>query len=101
MYNSTFRNYGGINDYILNENDKMIGGSPYSRQSGKTVDEITNQVMNNKRFTIKFYLHNDWYTNNGQSELKYLDSIVMNYLTQMIPSTTIVDIQYTYNRNHY
>ena len=100
MYNSTFNNYGGINDYILNEDDKMIGGSPYSGQSGY-IDEVTNQVLNNKRFTIKFYLHNDWYTNKGQSELKYLDSIVMNYLTQMIPSTTIVDIQYTYNPNHY
>ena len=26
-----------------------------------------------------------------------IDSIVMNYLSQMIPSTTIVDIQYIYN----
>ena len=58
------------------------------------IDESTHQIMNNKRLTIIFNLHNQWYTNEGQTEVKYLDNIVMNYLTQMIPSTTIVDIEY-------
>ena len=82
-----------VDDYILNDNEKMVGGSPYSGQTG-IIDEITNQILNNKRLTIKFYLHNKWHSEQGQCELKYLDDIVMNYLTQMIPSTTIVDIQY-------
>jgi hypothetical protein len=82
-----------VTDYILDNNEKMIGGSPYSSQTG-VVDEVTNQILNNKRFTIKFYLHDKWYSKQGQCELKYLDGIVMNYLTQMIPSTTIVDVQY-------
>ena len=82
-----------VENYILNDDEKMIGGSPYSGQSG-TIDEITNQVINNKRLTIKFYLHDKWHSEQGQCELKYLDDIVMNYLTQMIPSTAIVDIQY-------
>lgn len=81
-----------VKKYILKD-DKMIGGSPYSSQTG-TIDEITNQILNNKRLTIKFYLHEPWYTNRGQCELKYLDDIVMNYLTQMIPSTAIVEIKY-------
>ena len=81
-----------VNSYILNEDDKMIGGSPYSANA----DEVTNQILNNKRLSIKFYLHNEWHSNQGQCEIKYLDSIVMNYLTQMIPSTTIVDVEYFY-----
>lgn len=82
-----------VSGYILSNNDYMIGGSPYSAQTG-TIDEITNQVVNNKRLNIKFYLHNPWQSNKGQCEIKYLDDIVMNYLTQMIPSTSIVEIQY-------
>jgi hypothetical protein len=90
-----------VNSYILNEDDIMIGGSPYSgfksdKSKNIVVDEVTNQILNNKRFTIRFYLHNEWHSNQGQCEIKYLDSIVMNYLTQMIPSTTIVDIEYLY-----
>ena len=91
MYRATNSSMN-VEEYILND-DKMIGGSPYVAQRG-TVDEVTNQILNNKRFTIKFYLHDKWYTNKGQCELKYIDDIVMNYLTQMIPSTAIVDIQY-------
>lgn len=58
-------------------------------------DEVTDQIVNNKRLTIDFKLHTDWYTNQGQCEIKYIDDIVMNYLTQMIPSNTIVQIKYT------
>lgn len=82
--------------YKLNSDDNLIGGSPYSGQTGEKVDSITNQIVNNKRLSIRFFLHNEWHTNKGQAELKYLDDIVMNYLSQMIPSTTIVDVQYRY-----
>lgn len=58
-------------------------------------DEVTDQIVNNKRLTIDFKLHGYWYTNQGQCEIKYIDNIVMNYLTQMIPSNTIVQIRYT------
>ena len=112
LYSSTIKKFENVSGYVLSA-DTMIGGSPYKEElgGGKTpIDEVTNQILNNKRLTIKFFLHNNWYkeeeqsesdSNKGQSELKYLDSIVMNYLTQMIPSTTIVDIQYVYNPNHY
>ncbi len=82
-----------ISKYNINDNSKMIGGTPYK---GNNIDEITDQVVNNKRLTIKFNLHNEWHTNQGQCEVKYIDSIVMNYITQMIPSTAIVDVQYVY-----
>lgn len=101
-----------VEDYILSSSDSMLGKQyPYSGiteveyKCGEDVtytvpvDEVTNQIMNNKRFTIKFNLHDKWYTEQGQCELKYLDDIVMNYLTQMIPSTAIIDIQYCYKEN--
>ena len=82
-----------VSGYILSDGDSILG-KPYPYGGMAQADEVTNQIMNNKRFTIKFNLHKKWYSEQGQCELKYLDDIVMNYLTQMIPSTTIVDIQY-------
>lgn len=82
-----------VTNYILNSSS-MIGDNPYSSHKDKDVDEVTNQIVNNKRFTITFYLHDDWYTKQGQCELKYLDDVVMSYLTQVVPSTAIMDIKY-------
>jgi len=94
-----------VENYILtNEEGKMLGPeNPYSQfltgmtcENGRIIptDEVTDQIVNNKRMTIRFRLHNKWCSNKGQCELKYIDDIVMNYLTQMIPSTTIVNIEY-------
>ena len=67
-------------------------------KNGKTFykkkDAITNDILNTKFMKITFYLHNDAFSQQGQCEMKYLDDIVMNYLTQMIPSTTILQIRY-------
>ena len=96
MYKNSISSKISVSNYILNDKENnMIGGSPYSAKTN--ADEVTNQILNNKRLSIKFYLHNEWHSNQGQCEIKYLDSIVMNYLIQMIPSTTIVDIQYVYS----
>ena len=86
-----------INNYILSDSTGWLESyNPYSGQTlSGTVDEVTNQILNNKRFLIDFKLHNKWYTREGLEEIKYIDDIVMNYLTQMIPSSTILQIQYT------
>lgn len=76
--------------------------NPYNAMTANTsdtadttvIDEVTNQIVNNKIFDITFRLHNVWYTKEGQEELKYIDDVVMNYLTQMIPSTTILRVKY-------
>lgn len=60
----------------------------------KKKDVITNDILNTKFMKITFYLHNPAFSHQGQCEMKYLDDIVMNYLTQMIPSTTILQIRY-------
>lgn len=94
-----------VGKYILKDKE-MIGGTPYVFSEDnenidiEKIDSITNQIVNNKRLSIRFYLHNEWHTNEGQTELKYLDSVVMNYLSQMIPSTAIVDVQYRYAVNN-
>ena len=54
----------------------------------------TEQVMNTKRLKITFKLRD---ASDQICEIKYYDSIVMNYLTQMIPSTCILEVEYTTN----
>ena len=59
-------------------------------------NEITNQIFNTKVIRITFKLHKQLFSDGqGDCEMKYIDDIVMNYLTQMIPSTTILQIRYT------
>ncbi len=88
-----------ISGYNLSASSKTEGWTegynPYSAMTGSgIVDEVTNQIMNNKRFELVFYLHEEWYTREGQEELKYLDDIVANYLTQLVPSTVIYSVKY-------
>lgn len=85
-----------VNNYVLSNKDYMLSKQQYP----KTDDETVNQVMNNKRMTIKFYLKNTDTSKDAYiEEVKYLDYIVMNYVTQVIPTTTILDIEYKFNRN--
>jgi hypothetical protein len=65
-------------------------------QPHESSDPVTNQIVNNKRIKIKFNMKNEFNTKAGQIELKYIDDIVMNYLTQMIPSTVITEIEYNF-----
>lgn len=60
-------------------------------------DKVTNQIMNTKRMCITFYL--DKFNGNKWNQVKYLDDIIMSYLTQMIPSTTILSIKYVTRNN--
>lgn len=60
-------------------------------------DKVTDQIMNTKRMCITFYL--DKFKSNKWNQVKYLDGIIMSYLTQMIPSTTILSIKYVTRNN--
>ena len=71
-------------DTILSESlVSDIYGSGYTK---------TEQVMNTKRMKITFRLRE---ASDKLCELKYYDTIVMNYLTRMIPSTCILEVEYT------
>ena len=88
--------YSGTTKYIYcNSSYKFIpSGNPYETKLKS--DSITNQIINNKRLTIKFKIGYGYNTTNGQAKLKFIDEIVMNYLTQLIPSTTIVGVEYEF-----
>ena len=76
--------------------DKMDCSAKTKNMYGLT-DKVTNQIMNTKRMCITFYL--DKFKGNKWNQVKYLDDIIMSYLTQMIPSTTILSIKYVTRNN--
>jgi hypothetical protein len=101
--------------YTFNEEEKMVLGvgkdgetvydATYTGKTDETVDNVTNQILNNKRFDLKLNMHSggteedgiwgqNWYSNDGQTEFKYLEDVVMHYTEQMIPSTAIWDVKY-------
>ena len=101
----TDQDLSGVSGYNLSTKEYMIDGfSGYTEESvsaltdidtATTVDASTNQIVNNKRLKMKIYLRNkSWTSNDGLCELKYLDEIVIPYITQMIPSSTIFEVQY-------
>ena len=76
--------------------DKMDCSAEAKTMYGLT-DKVTNHIMNTKRMCITFYL--DKFKGNKWNQVKYLDDIIMSYITQMIPSTTILSIKYVTRNN--
>ena len=63
--------------------------------SYQTITDASEQIINLKRISLKFRLkNNSFYSKEGLEEYKFLESIVGNYLLQMIPSTVILDTSY-------
>ena len=85
-YKDTINGYGfSVSDYASDSKIHLVGKN-----------EVSNQKMNTKVIRITFKLHNDLFGTDGKGEceMKYIDDVVMNYLTQMIPSTAILQIRY-------
>lgn len=62
-------------------------------------DGVTNQIVNTKRVDIEFYLNSkDKYSVEWLEEVKYIESVIMPYLSQVIPSNIILTAKY---RNKY
>ena len=60
-----------------------------------TIDGVTSQIVNTKRVDIDFYINTaDEYSNEWLEEIKYIDSVILPYLTQLLPSTIICTINY-------
>lgn len=104
VINNKIQRYGTniITSYGL---DNIISGKrsikdetykPKTLEGGEIIgfngDIVTNQIMNNKRLVVRFFLHNDWYSNDGLCEIKFLNDIVIPYMTQMITSGTILEV---------
>ena len=93
----------GINNYVLTsvttyntDNLGKIGIEDFT-----DIDDVTNQIVNNKRLKIIFNMKYCFNSKEGQNELKYIDDVVLNYLTQMVPSTAIFDVEYKYCEFNY
>lgn len=103
--------FGNYQTYVYDKkkNDNVLTSITYTslndidcrKYSGNTMiyknvdvnDGVTNQIINTKRMSITFFVDkfSKEYT---WTQIKYIDDVVMNYLTQLIPSTAIVDIKY-------
>ena len=60
------------------------------------IDNVTDQIVNTKRMEIEFFIKNGKeYSKEWLEEVKYIDSVILPYLTQMIPSTVIWRVKYT------
>jgi hypothetical protein len=92
------RGDGGLEIYEYGNLPEAVRNSiPKDEDGNVPIDDVTNQIVNNKRLKIKFYMKScDFASTDGQIELKYMDKIVMNYLTQMLPSTVITEIEYNF-----
>lgn len=68
------------------------------------IDGCTDQILNTKNILLRFVLRataNDMEEKNDVyiSELKYFQDVVMNYVTQMIPPTVILRVEYICSGN--
>lgn len=65
--------------------------------SNEPLDGVTNQIMNTKIVKIIFYLRSkDFHNKSAQEEIKYLQDVVIPYMSQVIPSSIILDIECNY-----
>lgn len=103
--------FGNYQTYVYDKkkNDNVLTSITYSslndmdcrKYSGNTMiyknvdvnDGVTNQIINTKRMSITFFV-DKFSKDYTWTQIKYIDDVVMNYLTQLIPSTAIVDIKY-------
>lgn len=74
---------------------KPCGGNTVE---GKTpIDGVTNQIVNNKVVKVIFYIRDDnFYSKTALEEIKYLESVVVPYMTQMMPSSVILGTEYRF-----
>lgn len=67
------------------------------------IDSSTNQIVNTKIVNITFYLYPSTATTIYDklviNEIKYYQSVIIPYLTQMIPSTVILTVDFQLNCN--
>jgi len=73
-----------------------LGESIEEEVSKDKIDNITDQIVNTKRMEIEFFIHNGKeYSKEWLEEVKYIDSVILPYLTQIIPSSVIWRVKYT------
>jgi hypothetical protein len=76
-------------------NDGFYGEERKERGDYDDVDGITHQIVNNKRLNITFKIKKGL-NKDSLERIKYIDSVILPYMTQLLPSTTICSINYDY-----
>lgn len=125
-YFGNYYNEKGVKQYVINEkpsnneynlsyiNPKTIGVQSVENntigygwmskscnenkvESKTPIDGVTNQIVNNKLIKIIFYIRdNNFYSKTAMEEIKYIESVIVPYMTQMIPSNAILGTEYRY-----
>jgi hypothetical protein len=90
---------GRTNTYNLSSirmDDDDISGITYGKMTtSNAIDGVTNQIVNNKVFKITFYMKKGTlYSVDNLEETKYLQSVIVPYLEQMMPSGVITMFDY-------
>lgn len=98
-----FGNYKMTDGTVVEYTDikNLIGNDTTYATISTEDDIITNQIMNNKRISISFNIKKNFSSPDGMSKLKFFDEIVMNYLTQLVPSTAIFDVSYKFSDSQF
>jgi len=77
-------------------NKVVINNLKYENDGSTIDDSSTYQIVNTKRVEIEFFIKNKQeYSKEWLEETKYIDSIILPYLTQVIPSNIICSVKYT------
>jgi hypothetical protein len=72
-----------------------ISNKKYGSDATGTIDGVTNQIVNTKRVDIDFYLTSQTeYSKEWLEEVKYIDAVILPYLTQVIPSSVILSVNF-------
>ena len=84
-YRDVIMKYGNI--------EYLNYGSDISNHNN--LDGVTNQIVNTKRVDLIFYLNSPVeYSTKWLEEIKYIDSVILPYVSQIIPSNIILTVKY-------
>lgn len=90
-YGSVYDSFGEYAEHYNSKTDTWENGYDESK-----IDNVTDQIVNTKRIEIEFFIKNRHeYSKEWLEEIKYIDSVILPYLEQMIPSTVIWRVKYT------
>lgn len=87
---SGWENYEGI---LSSSGSSSLGLPVWSNVSG-IVDNVTSQIVNNKRIDIVFYINNPNNPQDALTQMKYVQDVILPYTAQMIPSAAILGVRF-------
>lgn len=86
--------YNLSNIPTVNSDKDLSSVFMYTRNSEDKNDWHTERIINNKVLDINFFTDDEYYSKNYLEKYKYIDDVILFYLQQVIPSTTIARINF-------